>query len=379
MNIVFTLPLFHDHETFLQQRLEKASVIKGRSPASLIGELDAFTDRVMKNLDSVDRKAPMAGYSEAFEASLVKSIKTTRKSARTLLRGFFFEWWQILHLRAYTDYPHLPQPEKCRTAFLPESDVGAIAASNKDDPLRDFRPEKRPPPARSGMHPHLWYDGAGSGMHFDEEPDGFFPVDYGAMLHAVGRTARNVPDAVEMLEKLSPNWARANVILVDREKRSARIDKCSFNRFAVRLNTRPCIEHISGMVCFDATYKAYQKSLREEYLASVKGTWAGYEGAAWDSNDLKDRVLDDGLRKIEKNPTYDGLLKLLTCHERPGYLCKHGDPVQEGEPVAREYTLERKFHLIEKKELHRWQWDAEKNIPTCQAPREVYPFEMFAS
>ena len=79
------------------------------------------------------------------------------------------------------------------------------------------------------------------------------------------------------------------------------------------------------------------------------GDWKGYEGLAWESNDLKNRVLADGLKNLEKKPTYAGLLQLLTRHEKPGHLCKHGEPILEGEPVAREYTLQRSFFLIEKK------------------------------
>jgi hypothetical protein len=373
----FKLPPFIDAEVGLRSRLEEAGRIRGRSAASLLGRLDKFVDRTMRNLVLLDGKPPLKGYAQAFDATLSQSIKTTGKNGRALLRSFLFPYWQIFHLRFYPRYLPTVLTEKCRTAYLSDSDVGALVAANKDDPLGDFKPDSRPPPAQSETR--VWYDGAGSGLHIDEEPPGFFPVDYRTMMDAVSRTARDVPDAVEMLEHLSPHWGRGNVLLIDREKRSARIDKCSFHRFAARVNTGSRAEHISGMVCFDPGYKAYQRSLREAYLESVQGTWDGYEGAAFDANDLKDRVLDEGLRKLETDPTYDGLLDLLTCHDRPGYLCKHGDPVQPGEPAPREYTLLRVFWLIDRKECHRWQWDAEKNLPTCQAPREVYPCEMFAS
>ena len=377
MKSTFDLPLFPDDEDELRRQLEQDARVKGTSPVSILDRLDTFVDRTMKNLGSVERKAPMRGYEKAFEDTLSESIRTTGKKARVLLQCFFFPYFQRFHLQVYPGYPHRLVTEKCRTVYLPESDVGALAAANKDDPLGSFRPDRRPPVSKPGRK--VWYDGAGSGLHFDEEPAGFFPVNYSAMLNAIGTAAPTVPDAVEMLENLSPNWANAVVLLVDCEKRSARIDKCSFNRFAARVNTKPCIEHISGMVCFDPAYKAYQKSLREAYLASVNGTWAGYEGAAWDANDLKDHVLDEGLKKIEKKPTYDGLLKLLTCHDKPGYLCKHGAPVIKGEPALGEYTLARQFYLIEKREYHQWQWDTEKNLPTCKAPREVYPYVMFGA
>ena len=377
MKTTFHLPPLIDAEASLRDRLEEAARVRGKSATSLLDDLDAFVERSMRNLALVDRKPPLDGYARAFEATLAQSVNASGKSARVLLRSFFFPYWQIFHLRLYPRYAPMTLPEKCRTAYLPESDVGALAAANKDDPLKHFRPDRRPPPAK--FENRVWYDGTGSGLHFDEEPAGFFPVDYGTMMDAVARTACDVPDAVEMLEHLSPHWARANVLLIDREKRSARIDKCSFHRFAARVNTRPRAEHISGMVCFDPDYKAYQRSLREAYLESVEGAWDGYEGAAFDANDLKDRVLDEGLRKLEKYPTYDGLLNLLTSHGKPGHLCKHGDPVQPGEPVPREYTLARMFWLIDQKECHRWQWDTEKNLPTCQAPRETYPCEMFAT
>ncbi|MBI4023726.1 MAG: hypothetical protein HY360_02020 [Verrucomicrobia bacterium] len=386
MKTHFKLPLIQNNEARFRAQLGEASRLSGKSGDAILQKLDVFVERTMKHLDGVDRKSPMKGYAAAFHAALAASTKAAGKRARDLLRGFFYPQHLIFHLRTYPPYPHLPQGgkagalanEKCRAAYLPSTDVGPLLAKNVDDPIRNFKPSRSFVPPKPAEN-HVVTDGTGSGLHFDEEPPDFFPVDYATMLHTVCKAARGATEAVEMLENLSSNWGGANVLLFDKGKGSARIDKCSYNRFAAKVNAVPCMEHISGMVCQDPAYKEYQRSLRQAYLDSVGGDWSGYEGVFWEACDLKETVLADGLKRLEPQPTYDGLLKLFTRHEKPGHLCKHGEPVVQGEPTPGEYTLQRNFYVIEKNEYHRWQWDVEKNLPTCQTPREVFPLQLFAS
>ena len=329
----------------------------------------------MKNLSLADRRFPVPGYEAAFHQVLAESVEREKVSAGHLLRGLFYQHYHIFHVRAYPTYLPLVAEEKCRCAYVPESDVGPLAISNTDDPIRGFQPA--PPfvaPDEDGVN--VYMAGVGSGLHFDEEPPGFFPVDQGAMLTVASRVAHGVTEAVEMLETLSPNWGRQNLLLVDAAKCSASIDKCSFNRFAAKVNKKPLIEHVSGMVCRDRSYRDYQRSLRQAYLDSVEGNWDGCEGRFWEEADRKESRLTDGLGKLKGNPTYDGVRALFNSHERPGHLCKHGEPVKEGDPNP-SFTLQKHIHIFDRQEYHRWQWDVARNIPACQTQRETYRWKIF--
>src|SRR5690606_22011755 len=57
--------------------------------------------------------------------------------------------------------------EKCRVAYLPDSDRGAMHIKNVDDPPTFWK--KRPPMTEYPFKGLVW-DGTGSGLHFDEEP-----------------------------------------------------------------------------------------------------------------------------------------------------------------------------------------------------------------
>lgn len=355
--------------------LAEAAQHDAKTSSAILDDLDCFVERCRRNLRWLDRRFPVPGYAEAFEVALAESSRTLGVSARDLLRGWFYQHYHIFHLRTYPAYLPMVVEEKCRAAYLPETDVGPLAISNTDDPIHGYRPA---PPFVPPTHAvNVFVTSVGSGLHFDEEPRGFFPVDEGVLRQVISKLARDAPQAVEMLEALSPHFGRENLLLVDREKRAARIDKCSFNRIAIKLNTAPCIEHVSGMVCRDPAYKQYQGSLRQAYLDSVGGNWSGYEGQFWLEADRKETRLAGGLEKLRAGPTYHGVLQLFQSHEKPGHLCKHGEPASADDPNP-SYTLQRHAHLLERDEYQRWQWDVKRNLPTCQGPCETYRWKVFA-
>ncbi|HPP67257.1 MAG TPA: hypothetical protein PKX05_05010, partial [bacterium] len=71
--------------------------------------------------------------------------------------------------------------EKCRIAFLPETDMGPMHIKNLDDPIESWQPGP-PLPARAPISSAPWYhqnfiiDGVGSGLHIDDEPPEIFPL-----------------------------------------------------------------------------------------------------------------------------------------------------------------------------------------------------------
>lgn len=374
MSATIQLPLITNQISSLAQQLEEASRLSGKPISSILDGLDEFVVTTMKHLPVLDRKFPERGYARAFESALSASVQREKISEREFLRGFFYHYFQMFHLRAYRSYPLLTAVEKCRSAYLPDSDVGPLLISNTDDPIRGFEPA---PPFVAPKPVNVLMGGTGSGLHFDEEPEGFFPVDYGVMSQTISTIARSVPEAVEMLQALSPHWAGANLLLVDREKRSACVDKCSFNRFAATVNARPTAEHISGMCCQDAGYREYQCSQRQAYMDAVGGDWDGYESAFWTGAYRKDERLAAGLDQLAHKPTYKAFLALMRSHDKPGHLCKHGEPAGEGDPTP-SFTLQRHAYLLDRNEYYRWQWDVERNIPTCCAPQESYRWQFFA-
>jgi hypothetical protein len=161
--------------------------------------------------------------------------------------------------------PPAARDEKCRVAYLPESDRGQIHIKNVDDPITHWKPHRERPsclPQGSG----LVSDGVGSGLHLDDEPEELFPLPVYQMLGASG--IDNVPAAVEFYTRYSTFWGGANLLLHDDKKRSATIEKCSYNHITVYYPGADGKSHVSGMTCRDikSVQGAYQQAKRMEYI-----------------------------------------------------------------------------------------------------------------
>lgn len=260
--------------------------------------------------------------------------------------------------------------EKCRVAYLPESDRGRLHMKNVDDPAAHWKPEGRPTWLSSGKDQTLWSDGVGSGLHMDDEPEEIFPLPVTRMYK---HYADDVPSAVEFLTRYSPFWGRANILLHDSRKRSAAIEKCSYNYIEVFYPGPDGRSHISGMTCRDpqSPQGRYQRAQREKYVRLFGQEMDGPDMAFWGMCRQFEDKLAAGLEALGPRATLDGLVRLFT-RSWPEGLRKDGTRLHPKQGLIG-YTLISYVSLLDEGKLLRWQRAALPELTYPDAP-EAFEF-----
>ena len=243
--------------------------------------------------------------------------------------------------------------EKCRVAYLPESDHGQIHIKNVDDPATFWTARQGPPVSQAGTADFA-EDGVGSGLHIDDEPDEICPLDARTMRpHYV----EDVPGAIEFYTRYKVFWGGCNIVVHDRQKRSAAIEKCSRNFIEVFHPGPDGRSHCSGMACRDpeSPQGRYQREKRQQYLTAFDQPTDGPDQTFWDACDRAEQMLAQGLQDFGAEASLDALLKLFLTPFPEG-LCKDGIRLHPDQATI-EYTLVTGCALIDEKRSLRWQRD----------------------
>lgn len=233
---------------------------------------------------------------------------------------------------------HPIRAEKCRVAFFPETDQGAMHIKNVDDPATFWKPEP-PLPATSEWTEQaarfLVWDGVGSGLHEDDEPSQIFPLPVPQMCLAL---CDEVPTAVEFLTRYSPFWGGQNIVLRDAQKRSVAIEKCSYNFIEVFEPDATGRSWCSGMACRDpnSPQGRYQARKRADYVTRFNLPTDGQDAAFWAACDKAERMLADFMRQPAMVRMDEVLRLFLTPY--PDGLCKNGWRFHPDQAET-EYTL----------------------------------------
>jgi len=245
-----------------------------------------------------------------------------------------------------------PPVEKCRAAFLPDSDAGRIHIKNVDDPLTHWKPEGRPQWLFNSSEWTLGTDGVGNGLHLDDEPEDIFPLPARQMFR---HYADDVPSAVQFLTRYSSFWSSGNLLVYDRQNRSAAIEKCSYNFIEVFYPGADGISHISGMTCRDpnSPQGRYQRAQRLKYLRMFGQTEQGPDMAFWNACERFERRLSEGLKTLGSPARLEALIRLFTSPWPTG-LRKEGLKVHPDQGLVG-YTLITHLNLMDRKRLMRWQ------------------------
>lgn len=256
----------------------------------------------------------------------------------------------------------LPPVEKCRVAFVPETDHGPVHIKNVDDPNTYWKPEPEPTWLFPRAEQMLYTDGVGNGLHMDDEPAEIFPLP---VMQMYPLYADDVPGAVEFLRRYSPFWGRANLLLHDRQHRAAAIEKCSFNFFEVFPPGPNGAIHISGMTCRDpqSPQGQYQRAQRQKYLARFNLPADGPDTLFWGLCRQCEDKLAGGLQRLRRPARLDDLLALFT-RPWPEGLNKSGQRLHKDQGLLG-YTLITYAILYAEKRLLRWQRSA---LPACSYP-----------
>jgi hypothetical protein len=255
--------------------------------------------------------------------------------------------------------------EKCRIVYLPDSDRGEFHIKNVDDPITFWKPTTSKPDSAPKVTKLMW-DGVGSGMHLDDEPDEIFPLPYREMCWEL---CQDVPGAVQFLTQYSKFWGGQNIVLYDPQKRNVAIEKSSFNYIDVYEPGENGGSHCSGMACrnTDSPQGRYQAAQRRKYLELYNQPLDGTDMTFWNACDRAEQMLGDLMKKPKV--TIDEVFELFTT-PWPDGLNKTGQKLHPGQ-WAGEYTLLTHAELFDQKQYIRWQRDAEGNYP---AEPEVFQY-----
>jgi len=240
------------------------------------------------------------------------------------------------------------QIEKCRVAYLPDTDRGTLHVKNVDDPATHW---KRRPPITSFTWTGLQWDGTGSGLHIDDEPPELFPLPITPMCLA---NCNTVPEAIDFLTRYSVFFGRCNVLLYDDAKRSVAIEKCSFNHMQIHQPDRFGRSHISGMVCRDpeSPIAKFQKAKRDQYRKLFNLPDNGSDAAYWNAS----TVAEAKLAKLLDAPAGVPARTIVDYFRtpRPAGLNKNGDQTHPDQPVL-DFTLITQAFYLDERKVDRWQ------------------------
>lgn len=264
----------------------------------------------------------------------------------------------------------VPGGEKCRVAFVPDTERGPVHIKNVDDPITHWTPRPAPdirtPGGKPAELPPIFIDGVGSGLLIDDEPEELFPLNAREM---VSYYADDTPGAVEFLTRYTPFWHSCNIVVRDRQHRSVAIEKCSPHYIDVFEPGPDGRSHISGMVCRDpeSDLGKHQAAKRNEALDVFDRPKDGSDQTFWNKCDEAEAKLAEFLAQPGPLKFEDIWAKFATPW--PDGLSKEGAKFHPDQQVA-EYTLVTHALLLDEMRGFRIQRDPQTT--KMQAERETW-------
>ena len=372
----------------------EADAINANRHAAIYGGLE----RVLRDAPRVDRRAliaDIAGYHrEAMERvpsfrtypearPWVKYVRTLERELVRLAGLSAEEVAMVKSLGPYLTFRGFrragiksapPPVEKCRIAFLRDTDRGPMTIKNVDDPLSaDWQPLP-PLSARLPRADFFWehvnwvIDGTGSGLHIDDEPAELFPLPVFPMC---GQHAGTTREVVEFFRRYSPFFGGGNMLVYDRRYDSAAIEKTSRNHFQA-YDAADGHSHISGMACRDpqSPQAQYVRARRAEYRRLYHLPDDGSDQIFWDRCDAQERKLADALAAGAPRFKVENLLRLFRTPWPEG-LCKTGVKLHPDQELG-EYTQIVYALFFERRQYLRYQLTEHKVL---QRDPEICQFD----
>ena len=245
--------------------------------------------------------------------------------------------------------------EKCRVAWVPDTDRGPLHIKNVDDPMPPNWPPARPVYLTMPHAGALVWDGVGSGLHLDDEPAQIFPLPIRTMCQ---RGCGTVREARAFLERYSCFWARQNVVLHDQHGDALAIEKASFNHMACHEPDATGRVWVSGMVSRDpeSALARHVAEKRRAYLSQFNLPDDGPDALFWQTADALEAKLSEFLSRpgpLASRDVFDLFLKTW-----PDGLNKDGRKSHPDQP-ATQYTLVTHGTLLEEGVTYRYERDAQ--------------------
>jgi hypothetical protein len=247
--------------------------------------------------------------------------------------------------------PPAARDEKCRVAYVPESDMGQIHIKNLDDPITHWKPRRERPERLLQAH-GLVTDGVGSGLHLDDEPDEIFPLPVHQIRAAAG--CEDVHSAVDVYKRYYKFWGNANLLLKDDKKQSVAIEKASYNFIEVYYPGADGRSHISGMTCRDpnSPLGKFHAARRAEYVKLYNRGEDCIDVRFWAKCAEFEAKLSSSLAALPPVPKSQDVISIFTS-EYPKGLNKPGIRLHPTEGLVG-YTLMISCTLADKKQMLIW-------------------------
>lgn len=254
-------------------------------------------------------------------------------------------------------------PTGCSYVYFPDSDHGPILANNLDSsPQEPFGP-----PAWPALNEHLILGGVSSGIFQDEESPEIFPAP---VFKLVGRYCRNTGEAVEMLERYNHFWGPGNLLVIDRGRDVAMIEKS-----ACRIGVRRSPDGFGLITAMTAEHPAMNAYLADRRAASLKarGLPPDCDDAVyWRGGDKRRALMNELLNEGRREPTVEKLRQIIQFRDpRRGLVCYNGEPLPSGKPV--EHTIRTTIWLLREGRAQ-W-WALEDGKPSFENRKEDVAFE----
>jgi hypothetical protein len=338
-----------DHEYHPDRALERVMAdAKKVDEASLVHGLAEFHKERMAKVPSATKypeAGPWIAYQQNFERELQRQAGfTDTQIAMKLSLSDFLRWRGFIQARVQT-------VERCRAAYIPQSDVGQIHIKNLDDPITYWKKRDMPkslPQADS----KLATDGVGNGLHIDDEPEEIFPLPARNMWR---HYCDDIDGAVEFLTRYSQFWCGGNFLIHDWKGNSVAIEKASSNFIEVFRPGPDGRSHISGMTCRDpnSPQGKYQREKRLEYIKRFDMGEDCSDMRFWATCAKFEAKLSVGLDAMGETAKWEDVVKLFV-NEWPDGLNKAGLRIHPDQGLIG-YTLMVSATLYDKKQHIAWQ------------------------
>ncbi len=327
--------------------------LRGRSRAEIVRILAA------SNRERLDAVPDLARYPElrGMRAFVEAGWRGTRDGA-----GLTEEQWAAtcdsgFYLHRCARAAARP-PTGCSYVFFPASDHGPILANNLDSAPR----EPFGPPAWPALNEHLIVGGVSSGVFDDEASPEIFPVPVFKLL---ARYCRSTDEAVEMLRRYNYFWGPGNLIVIDRRRGVAMIEK-SACRIGVR-RSPDGFGFITAMTAEEPAMNAWLADRRAQSL-KTRGLPPDCDDAHyWRGGDRRRALLSELLDEGRATPTLEKLRQIIQFRDPVrGRVCYNGELLPGGTPL--EVTLRTTIWLL--REGRALWWAREGDTPSFENRKE---------
>jgi hypothetical protein len=268
-------------------------------------------------------------------------------------------------LWTYVRLTSSPEPSHgCSYVFFPHSDVGPILANNLDSsPDEPFGA-----PVWIPHNEHVILGGVSCGVFYDEESPEIFPAP---VFKLVARYCRSTDEAVEMLTRYSQFWGPCNLIVIDRRKRVAMVEK-SRCRIGVRYSPDG-FGFITAMTMNEPAMKAYLHD-RRAYSLKARGLAAPCNDTDyWAEADHRYQLMTELLDEARRAPTLEKLRQIIQFRDPVrGKVCYNGERLKP-EYAPCEFTLRTSIWLLREGRAQWWAKQGDTPSFANRQPDVTYP------